>query len=105
ESFAEAAIRANRLVGVLIGVTATGRLEAVRSTVRAVRASGVTAPVLVGGAAVRDADHAMRLGADGWTGPDGRTALAAVERIVGDSPLARRDSSAAGHSRSTAATS
>jgi hypothetical protein len=36
----------------------------------------------VGGAAVRDASHARRLGADHWTGADGRAAVAVVERVL-----------------------
>ena len=79
ESFADTAAAASRLVAVAIGVTTLGREATVRSTVRALRTAGVTAPVLVGGAAVRSAAHATRLGADGWSGCDGRRALAAVE--------------------------
>ena len=82
ESFAETARTASRVVAVAIAVTTSGRDAAVRSAVRALRQSGVTAPVLVGGAAVTGDDHATRLGADGWSGPDGRSAVAAVERAA-----------------------
>lgn len=82
ESFAETARAANRVVVVSIAVTTSGGDTAVRSVVRALRRAGVTAPVLVGGAAVADDAHARRLGADGWSGPDGRSAVAAVERAA-----------------------
>lgn len=80
ESFAGAASRTGRLVAVLVGATTPGRDAAVRSVIRAVRSEGVSAPVLVGGSAIADLDHAERLGADGWTGRDGRSLLAEVER-------------------------
>jgi methanogenic corrinoid protein MtbC1 len=82
ESFAETARAANRLVAVLIAVTGSGHDRALRTTVSAVRAAGVTAPILVGGAAIADEAHALRLGADGWSGRDARRALAAVEEAV-----------------------
>jgi excisionase family DNA binding protein len=81
-SFAEAAERASRLVAVVIGVTAPGLDDGVRASVAALAGGPATAPVLVGGAAVTDAEHARRLGADAWTGPDGRAVLAAVSRAA-----------------------
>jgi methanogenic corrinoid protein MtbC1 len=80
ESFVETAQRAHRLVAVVIGATTPDTDRAIRATVRALRAGGVEVPVLVGGAAIRDAAHARRLGADDWSGADGRAALLAVER-------------------------
>jgi hypothetical protein len=50
--------------------------------VKALRQADLGVPVLVGGAAVRDRAHALRLGADDWSGFDGRTALVAIERIA-----------------------
>lgn len=82
-SFAETAQHAARLAAVVIGVTTPGRDGAVRSAIRALRAAAVAAPVLAGGAAIQDADHALRLGADAWTGRDGRSVIAAVERASG----------------------
>lgn len=79
ESFAETARAATRLVAVAIAVTSSGHDSAVRSTVRKLRQAGITVPVLVGGAAVTGDDHARRLGADGWSGRDGRSSVAAVE--------------------------
>jgi excisionase family DNA binding protein len=83
ESFAETAGRANRLVAVAIAATTPGSDAAVRSAVRALRGAGIAAPILVGGAAVADVEHARRLGADGWSGSDGRSALGAIERVSG----------------------
>ena len=82
DSFAETTRAASRVVAVGIAATTPGRDAAVRSAVRALRRAGVTAPVLVGGAAVTGDDHARRLGADGWSGPDARSAVAAVERAA-----------------------
>jgi excisionase family DNA binding protein len=81
ESFAAAAAHMDRLLTVMIGVTTPGNDRAVRQVVRALRSSGVTAPLIAGGAAIENADHAQRLGADHWSGHDARTALATVERL------------------------
>jgi excisionase family DNA binding protein len=85
ESFAETARAANRLVAVGIAATTPGRETALRSVVRALRQAGISAPVLVGGAAITGEDHATRLGADGWSGFDGRSVVAAVERAAAPS--------------------
>src|SRR5688572_17826902 len=82
ESFVDSVQRANRLVAVLIGVTSRRHDAAVRETTQALQAAGILVPILVGGAAVTDERHARRLGADGWSGADGRSALAAVEATV-----------------------
>jgi hypothetical protein len=68
---------------VVIGATTAGRGAAIRRTVKLLRASDITAPVLVGGASIGDGDRARKLGADGWTGHDGRDALAAIEALAG----------------------
>ena len=81
-SFVATTQGASRLVAVGIVASTTGRDAAVRSVVRALRHAGVTAPVLVGGAAVTGRAHARRLGADDWSGPDGRSAVDAVERAA-----------------------
>ncbi|HVM39488.1 MAG TPA: B12-binding domain-containing protein [Acidimicrobiia bacterium] len=81
-SFADCARKANRLVAVGIGATtAPGDLK-IRAAIRAVRDAGIAAPILVGGAAVADEEHARRLGADAWSGRDARTAVGAVESCV-----------------------
>jgi excisionase family DNA binding protein len=84
-SFPVAADKAERLVGVMIGVTTDGR-EGAAAAFAALRRAGVTVPLFVGGAAVTDADHARRLGADHWTGGDGRAAVAVVERVFSAGP-------------------
>lgn len=82
-AFAIAAERTDRLTGVMIGVTTPGNDGAVRDALTALRTAGVTAPLVVGGAAIESAAHAARLGADHWSGPDARAALATVEGLVG----------------------
>ena len=81
-SFAETAQDAARLVAVVIGVTAPGCDSAVASIVQALRRSGSTVPVLIGGAAISGADHALRLGADAWTGRDGQSVITAVDGVA-----------------------
>jgi MerR family transcriptional regulator, light-induced transcriptional regulator len=78
-SFAETALGADRLVAVVIGATTQSREAAVRKVVLTLRRAEVTAPVLLGGAAIVDADHARELGADGFSGHDAVAAVAAVE--------------------------
>jgi methanogenic corrinoid protein MtbC1 len=93
ESFVESARRSTRLVAVMICATTSGRDAAVRAAIRSVRKSGLTVPILVGGAAVPSADDARGLGADDWSGTDGQSALAAVEGAVrGASDGARSES-------------
>ena len=70
----------------MIGVTTQGREGAAAAAFEALRRAGVTVPLFVGGAAVMDADHARRLGADHWTGGDGRTAVTVVERVLDARP-------------------
>ena len=81
-SFPVAADHAERLIGVMIGVTTQEREDAAAAAFAALRRAGVTVPLFVGGAAVTDANHARRLGADHWTGADGRAAVAVVERVL-----------------------
>ncbi len=40
--------------------------------------SGSAVPVLIGSTAINGADHALRLGAGAWTGPDGQSVITAV---------------------------
>lgn len=80
-SFAETAAGANRLVAIVAGATTPGRDASIRTVLRAVRGAGIDAPVLVGGAAIEGEDHARRLGADGWSGPDGAALVAAVDAL------------------------
>jgi methanogenic corrinoid protein MtbC1 len=66
----------------MIGATTGGRDRAIRTSIRTLREGGVDAPVLVGGGAIYDDEHARRLGADAWSGRDAASAVAAVEAYV-----------------------
>jgi excisionase family DNA binding protein len=80
DGFADAAQHRDRLLAVGISATITND-EAVAEAVQAVRDAGVAAPVLVGGASIEGAEHASRLGADGYSGP-GREGLATFEEVA-----------------------
>lgn len=82
-SFVESCRTAERLVSVIIGVTVPGQDGVLRSTLRALRQGGVEAPILIGGAGTEGEDHVRKLGADAWSGRDGRSAVAAVEAVTG----------------------
>jgi len=80
ESFVEAAGAADRLVAVAIGATLSGNEAAVADAVAALHDAVPGAMVIVGGAAFPDESAARLVGADRWSGPDGR---AMVERLTG----------------------
>lgn len=83
EALAEVVERTDSLVAVCISATRPGSDREIRAAIDAVR--GVTdVLVLVGGAAIADADHATVLGADGWA-PDGSGAV----QLVADRVAAR----------------
>ena len=82
-SFVETALKADRLVAVLIGATTTGCDASVKEVIRALKKARITAPIMVGGRAIVDGDHARRLGATGWTGRHGTDAVLAVEERLG----------------------
>ncbi len=65
EAWLDAARRAERLRAVGISVVAAGLDAVVAGTVAALH-DAVQVPVILGGGALRDADHAKALGADGW---------------------------------------
>ena len=73
EAFVHAAADADGLVAVALTVSVSAT-DPVRDTVAALRAAGVTAPVVVGGAAIPDEETARGLGADHWA-RNGRRAL------------------------------
>ena len=81
ESFVRAAEGAERLVAVAVGVTTPENDDEVRALAGALHRALPAVPVLIGGAAVRDEDHARELGADGWA-PDGPAALDLLEQVV-----------------------
>ncbi len=65
QSLAETASNAERLLGVGIGATASGTDRQIRTAVRAVK-DRVDAPVVLGGRAIGDLEHARRLGGDAF---------------------------------------
>jgi excisionase family DNA binding protein len=78
-SFVEAAHSADRLVAILVGALGPDHERALAATAHAVHDAGIDAPCWFGGPGIDGIDAARHLGADGWTGPDARSALDAVE--------------------------
>ena len=54
------------LVAVAISATNSAELKGLEDAVGAIRAADPSVPLILGGSAVRDADHAAALGADHW---------------------------------------
>ena len=77
-SFPVAAAAAHRLVAVGVSASSPASDAAVASVLAALRASLPDVPLLVGGRAIADADHARSLGATAWAA-DGRGAVELVE--------------------------
>jgi 5-methyltetrahydrofolate--homocysteine methyltransferase len=84
ESFVMAAAEADRLIAVAMCVTATGLEGAVAEAAAAVKAAGVTAPVVMGGGAMTDGELAQSLGADQWAG-DSRGAVKLFNELAAGS--------------------
>ncbi len=86
EGFAVAARQTPRLVAVGVSVTAPEALVATAETVAVLKAElGPDIPVLVGGGAIQDADHAAALGAD-WYASDGTAVVELLDRLVRGRP-------------------
>ena len=83
DSFVTAASMVDGLVAVGLSVTHPDHLDECRVTCEALRASGLDVPILVGGLAIRDAEHARSLGADGYAA-DARSMVSTLAEI-GDS--------------------
>lgn len=81
ESFVDAARSAQRLIAVAMCITTSVAEEGLTNAIAALRNEGIEVPILVGGAAVRDTDHAEQMGATGYTGSDATSALAAVRAL------------------------
>jgi excisionase family DNA binding protein len=79
KSFVQAVSEVASLRAVGVSITATRALEAGAEAVRELRARVDHVPILVGGRAVRDREHAVALGADGWAA-DGRALVAMLDR-------------------------
>jgi excisionase family DNA binding protein len=82
DALAETAAGEPDLVAVGIACTAGGSPQAARRAIAALRKSVPNVPVLIGGAAVADAAHARRLGADVFTGRLADEVVRSVEAIV-----------------------
>jgi excisionase family DNA binding protein len=83
KSFPVAAAGARRLLAVMVGVTTPGLDRPAARALRELRRAGLPVPLFIGGAAIRDEAHAHHLGADHWSGRDGRHAVEIVERVLG----------------------
>ncbi len=75
EAFVDAARISDRLVAVAVGSTLSGNEPAIAATVEAVHHAIPGIPVIVGGAGVPTRAAARRVGADEWSGTDGRTVV------------------------------
>lgn len=80
ESFVEAALASDRMVAVAIGATLLGTGPAVAEAVEAVHTAAPGTPVIIGGAGVPTESTAAQVGADQWSGTDGRRL---VELVTG----------------------
>lgn len=80
ESFVHAATTASDLVAVGVSVTAPGSLASAAQTCAALRVAVPDVLLVVGGGAVRDAQHAAELGADGYAGDSAAFTALLAER-------------------------
>lgn len=92
--FSLVAGRTPHLLAVAVGSTCAGQLVALADVVAAVHDSVPGVPVLVGGAGVPERDAAQAVGADHWSGLDGRSLVAAVADV--DAARGRRRPDPAG---------
>jgi methanogenic corrinoid protein MtbC1 len=81
-SFVYAASNAARLIAVGVSVTTPGLDASVLATIEALHQHLQGVPVVVGGGAINDTDHAARLGADAYAS-DGREFVAVLQRLSG----------------------
>lgn len=89
-AFARAAADADQLLAVGIGSTLPGNSLAVTATASALHRSRPDAPVIVGGAAISSEQLARRVGANLWSGADGRTMVQLVLNEAARRRTARR---------------
>jgi excisionase family DNA binding protein len=69
ETFIDAAARLDAPSAIGICVTAPEAVEGVPAVIAELREAGPGCPVVLGGGAVSDREHALELGADLWAGP------------------------------------
>jgi excisionase family DNA binding protein len=82
DALAETAASEPDLVAVGLACTTKGSPQAARKAIAAVRLLVPDVPILLGGAAVSDEAHAIRLGADVFTGTSGAQLIQALEAIA-----------------------
>ncbi len=82
-SFVLAATTTDDLVAVGISVTHAEHLDQCRATCAALRAAGIPVAIVVGGQAIRDREHAIELGADGYAA--GASEMVAMIDALSDS--------------------
>ena len=85
-SFVESAQGANRLVAVIVGVTAKESVERLSEIAVALRDEAPSTPLLFGGGAIASESLALGLGADGWTGVNAPGVIEALENFASHSP-------------------
>lgn len=96
DSFRRLVVDMPRLVAVGVSVTNAESLDEAARTVAVLRTgTGATTPILVGGYAVRDEQHARALGADAYAA-DGRTIVALLDELTGRRPAVDVGSDARG---------
>jgi excisionase family DNA binding protein len=81
-SFVLAASAVDDLAAIGISVTSPASLESAAETCRAIRASDLSVPVLIGGLAVEGVDHARSLGADAYA-PDAASVVQLLDELSG----------------------
>ncbi len=82
EALAETVVSEPDLVAVGVACTTDGTSRAARRAIAMVRRSSPDVPILLGGAAISDAEHARKLGADVFTGGRADEVVRAIENLV-----------------------
>ena len=88
ESFVSAALETDELVAVGVSVSTVESLGAAAEVLAALRQSVGEVYVMVGGVAVRDLEHAIELGADGWAST-ARHVVEQLDALHGEATAAR----------------
>ena len=82
DALAQAVAGLPDLLAVAMGCTTQGSPASARRVIAHLRTAVPAATVLLGGAAIADADQALRLGADGFTGRRGNDLVRAIEELA-----------------------
>ncbi len=81
-AFVDAARGSDRLCSVALGATLGGNESEIATAIGALHAQVPDVPIVVGGAGVPTEELSRKLGADHWSGPDGRTLVALLETLA-----------------------